>query len=262
MRWNNFYGIGNETEMLTEERNYHRVRSHEFWSELKFRRNFGPYQNVNVAANYQTVKIIVDQERFFYQHFNGEKDYNPVHVAGANIDYSFKKIDDPMLPRKGMKFTSSVSYTKKLNDSDSSLTRYTGVLNLYFPVWKSFTLSVKAGASSLSGTPEFFQLNRIGGGHTLRGYRRNRFHGKTVAFNQNELQFIRNVKSGIMNGKAGLIVFYDIGRVWHPGENSSLWHTGYGGGFILVPFNRIAISAVYGFSKNERALSVRISKSL
>ncbi len=167
-----------------------------------------------------------------------------------------------MLPRKGMKFSSSVSYTKKLNHSDSSVTRYTGALNLYFPIWKSFTLSVKAGAASLGGNPEYFQLNRIGGGNSLRGYRRNRFYGKTITYNQTELQFIRNVKTGLMNGKAGLIAFYDIGRVWHPGENSSLWHAGYGGGIILVPFNKVAISAVYGFSKKEHALSVRISKSL
>ena len=36
--------------------------------------------------------------------------------------------------------------------------------------------------------------------------------------------------------KVGLTGFYDIGRVWLEGENSTTWHRGYGGGLWLAPF--------------------------
>ena len=260
MRWNNFFGIGNETEILTADRDYHRVRSHEFWSEIRINRNFGAHHNLSLAGNYQSVNILVDEHRFFYEQFNKEKNYNPVHIAGANLNYSFKKIDNSLLPTKGMTFSSSLSYTKKLNSHDSTLTRYNGLLNLYFPLSKSFVLYIRTGAAHISGKPEFFQLNKLGSGKTLRGFRRYRYYGETMFYNQNELQFIRNVKTGLFNGKAGLLALYDIGRVWHSGENSNIWHAAIGGGIILAPFNKIAMVVTYAQSKNEHDFSVRFSK--
>ena len=53
----------------------------------------------------------------------------------------------------------------------------------------------------------------------------------------------------------GLIGFYDIGRVWYPGEQSNTWHIGYGLGLFLSLFNKVMLSAAYGFSKDDRVIS-------
>jgi hypothetical protein len=34
-----------------------------------------------------------------------------------------------------------------------------------------------------------------------------------------------------------------------PGEISNTWHSGYGGGLILIPFERAALTGTYGMSK-------------
>ena len=69
--------------------------------------------------------------------------------------------------------------------------------------------------------------------------------GKTIFYNNNELRWVTNTKNYFYNGKIGLLAFYDDGRVWQPLERSNKWHTGYGGGLILVPFNRIALTGTY-----------------
>ncbi|MGZ5255364.1 MAG: ShlB/FhaC/HecB family hemolysin secretion/activation protein, partial [Flavitalea sp.] len=113
--------------------------------------------------------------------------------------------------------------------------------------------------ATLTGKPEFYQLNKIGGGRSLRGFRKYRFYGESTFFNQFELQFLPEVRTSLFNGKAGLIAFYDIGRVWQPGEISSTWHSGYGGGILISPFNKFAVAVFHGRSKNERATALRFS---
>ena len=261
MRWNNFYGIGNETKMLTDDRDFHRVRSHEFLSEIKLKRNFGIDHQLSFTGNYQVVKIISDPQRYFYKYYDPKENFNPVNLLGIRMDYGYKKINNPMLPTKGIDLSASVSFTDKLNYKDSSLARYFAQLKWYAPLSKSFVYHLKTGAASLHGKPEFFQLNQLGGGKSLRGFRRSRFYGTTTFYAQNEIQFIRDIKTGLINGKAGIVAFYDIGRVWQPGEISKSWHSGYGAGIIFSPFNKFAIIASYGFSRNERAFSARVQKS-
>jgi len=35
------------------------------------------------------------------------------------------------------------------------------------------------------------------------------------------------------------------------------WHTGYGGGLILVPFNRIALTGTYCISEEDRIVQLK-----
>ena len=107
----------------------------------------------------------------------------------------------------------------------------------------------------------FYHLPHIGGADDLRGYRRERFWGKTAFSNSNELRFITNLRSYIMNGKIGLVVFYDQGRVWQPGETSDTWHTDYGGGLLLAPFNALLANIAYGISKEKKMIQLRLIKS-
>jgi hemolysin activation/secretion protein len=83
----------------------------------------------------------------------------------------------------------------------------------------------------------------------LRGFERERFYGKSVFYSNTEIRWLTKTRNYLFNGKAGLVGFYDIGRVWMPGEQSTLWHDGYGMGVILIPFNRVTVTGTYGLSK-------------
>jgi len=94
----------------------------------------------------------------------------------------------------------------------------------------------------------------------LRGYRRERFWGKTSFQNNNEFRFITNFHSYLLNAKVGLLAFFDDGRVWMPGEKSNTWHTSYGGGFIIAPFNIICFTASIGISPEMTTIQFGLSK--
>ncbi|MDQ6762912.1 MAG: hypothetical protein M3015_09845, partial [Bacteroidota bacterium] len=109
---------------------------------------------------------------------------------------------------------------------------------------------------------EFYQYPEIGGGMDLRGFQRQRFYGKTAFWNSNELRFITNLRTYLLNGKAGLLAFVDDGRVWQPQEKSDTWHVGYGGGILLAPFNKILFDVTYGISNEDKVLQLRLNVSL
>jgi len=91
----------------------------------------------------------------------------------------------------------------------------------------------------------------------LRGYDRERFYGKSVFYTNTELRWLTNTHNYFFNGRAGLVGFYDVGRVWMPNERSSLWHDGYGMGLVLIPLNKVILTAMYGLSKEGTNLFFR-----
>jgi hemolysin activation/secretion protein len=107
---------------------------------------------------------------------------------------------------------------------------------------------------------EFYEHAVIGGSSNLRAFKRERFWGKSSFYNNNELRYITNIRSHLLNAKAGLLVFFDDGRVWMPGENDNNFHTSYGGGILLAPFNKISATVTYGISKESRLINFRVNK--
>ena len=267
IRWINYFGIGNETERVFTGklfREYYRMRTRQLLADVGLNRTFASNHNVNIAAFFQTYDIVDDKARFVYEHPtapNGD-DYLKKNFGGGHIDYIYQNLNDPILPTKGIRFLTSVEFTQNLKESNKSIMRYSTGLTLYTPITKSFVWFLRTGAATLTGSPEFYQLNRIGGGQTLRGYRRFRFYGKTIFYAQNELEWIRKVKGNLFNGKAGLLGLVDMGRVWHPGENSNKLHISYGGGFILAPFNKVSVAATYAVSKEDATINFRFGRIL
>jgi hemolysin activation/secretion protein len=166
--------------------------------------------------------------------------------------------NDPVIPSKGFNFSSSATYTHNLSNTDLSFTKLKADAAVYIPLAKFLSLAVRAGGAKNIGDAEFYQLNQLGSHDNLRGYRKYRFYGKEMAYNNNELRFMFNAKNKVFNGKYGFIGFYDIGRVWQPGETSDTWHKGYGGGIFLSLFNKIILSATSGHSKEDNTMSFYI----
>ena len=261
IRWTNFYGLGNETTFDNPKVNYYRTRTREYSVGVGLFRPLGKYEFLSFNGFYQNVKIIDDAGRFLSSNPHPPIDqYKPKSFAGIQTDYSYSMTNDPIVPSRGADFFSSLVYVRNLQHKDSSFLNLSASFNTYFQLSPKFIFVFRGGAATLAGHPEFYQYNAIGGSQKLRGYRRTRFMGKTSVFNNNELQWVNRFRSRLFNGKAGLVAFYDIGRVWMPGESSSKWHPGYGGGILLAPFNRISATLTYGFSSELSLFHIRINK--
>ncbi|HEX6915020.1 MAG TPA: BamA/TamA family outer membrane protein, partial [Chitinophagaceae bacterium] len=262
VRDQDFPGIGNNTELAENyPRRYYRYRNKEINGALRLIRNIGKHHTVTASGLYQSVQVLEDTGRFISVHLpaNGHS-FTPQQFAGARLEYDYSSVDDPVVPKKGLRFNTAAEYLANTKNKNS-VRRLNGMFGFIIPVGP-FTLASRAGASTLSGEPEFYQLNKIGGGRTLRGFLRYRFYGNTAFYNQNELQWNFNVKTYLFNGKMGLVALFDNGRVWYPGEISDTWHTAVGGGLMLAPFNKISVTGTYAVSKDGGRISVRFGHML
>ncbi|HEY0730806.1 MAG TPA: hypothetical protein VGD33_00190 [Chitinophagaceae bacterium] len=264
VRWHNYFGTGNETELIRYDIDYYRLRHRQFDAGLGLARNIDSVHWFGLGAFFYGVKPITDKERFVYEHRNGMSDdiYENKNFFGAQFSYGLQSLDDMVVPRKGIDFVASISHTQNLYRSDSAFTRYKGDLNLFIPIARPLVLSVKLGGSHITGDPEIYQLSSIGGARNMRGHYRDRFQGKSSFYNANELQFLFNTRTWLYNGTTGIIGLYDVGRVWQPGEDSRTWHNAVGGGILIAPFNKIAMTVTYSISKEDKQFHLRLGKKL
>ncbi len=253
----NFYGLGNESSFAVYNRKYFRLRSHDYYAKLGISRKLGSHF-IGLGGFYQTVKILQDTKRFIneFKNINDGLDLERKHFVGGELMYKYQHTNDPVIPVKGFSFQTAASYTYNLNVPDHSFSRLTSAAVVYIPVLKFISLAFRAGGSTISGNPGFYQLNTLGSHENLRGYRKQRFYGKHSFYSNNELRLIFNTRNRVFNGKIGLIGFYDTGRVWYPGEKSNTWHAGYGPGLFLSLFNKVMLSGAYGFSPEGRIMTL------
>lgn len=251
--WTNFFGIGNETKQITDDRDFYRTRSRDGYISAALVRGLGSYSNLEVRGFYQVVKIINDPERYVSQTlFADDKTlFDQKDFTGAYVNFTIQNVNDRIVPTKGIDFSTTISYTQNVAQNNRSITRYEGMFNFYLPVLKNLVLSIRSGGATLTGRPEFYQLNSLAGSDNLRGYRRDRFWAKTTLYNANELQYLFDFRSRLVNGKAGFFGLFDGGRVWQPGENSNTWHTAFGGGIMIAPFNKLQIALAVAKAKQE-----------
>lgn len=156
-------------------------------------------------------------------------------------------MNDSITPTKGFTFLANASGYRNFTQSDV-FQNYAAKLKAYLPLGGKFSLAARTGIETIVGNSsvidhaQFYQHAVIGGPVNIRGFRGERFWGKTSFYNQNELRYITSFKTRLMNAKAGLPVFIDNGKVWIPRENSGSLHTSYGGGILIAPFYKISAS--------------------
>ncbi|MEP7253025.1 MAG: BamA/TamA family outer membrane protein, partial [Ginsengibacter sp.] len=263
VRWTNFYGLGNETLLTTQDRDYNRMRTKQAYGSIGLARRFGK-SSISLNGFYQTVKIINDEERYVAKIISPALStvFDTKNFAGAIFKYALSALDDIKVPTRGIAVSGNASFTQNVKETDRSFWQYGGKIQLYIPLISKFSIATSAAVSSVSGTPEFYQYPEIGGGMDLRGFQRQRFYGKTAFYNSNELRFLTNFRTYIMNGKGGFLAFVDDGRVWMPQEKSTLWHVGYGGGILIAPFDKVLFDVTYGISKEDKLIQLRLSLGL
>ena len=254
MRWTNFYGIGNETKRITDNKDYYRARSREYEVATGISQKFGGYQKLGIQPFFRSYKFLLDTARFIEKQsaIINDNFYDSKNYVGAKVYYLFQKLNDSILPIKGIQFLNEISYSKNLNTNKNEIVNGKTNLTLYTPITSHLSLKNKLGASQVFGNPDFFQLNTLGSDESLRGFYRDRFYGESVASIQNDLRYITNVNSYYYKGRIGFYGLFDAGRVWMKNETSNNMHYSYGAGIILSPFNKFSVSGSIAFGSDGR----------
>jgi hemolysin activation/secretion protein len=261
--WTNFTGLGNETRMA-KEREYYRLSTSEYAINVGANRIFKDRHFVEVAANMQGIEVFSKPNTFIADSVINERTYYFEHhtYANLNLAYAYQDVDDHVLPTKGVFFYAGGGYTLNTYQPEKSFARYTGIAQVYIPLFSKFSLALRASGMGVSGTPEFYQYVTVGGPTSVRGYHRDRFWGNVSFYNSNELRYITGLRVRKWDNKVGLLVLFDNGRVWLDNEQSNKLHYGYGGGILISPAAKFTLTATYTRSEEAGVVQFRMSRLL
>ena len=155
--------------------------------------------------------------------------------------------------------------------SEYEYLRLTLCFRWYKTIVRDVTLAMRAAATTVSGSVPFHELgyfsfltedqSALGNSRTLRGYRSQRFAGRSMTNANAEIRW-ECIDLVAMKQRFALkiIAFCDTGSVFNSMEESiDTWNnyrTGYGGG-LAVTWNQAFVLHLYaGFSREDRSISV------
>ena len=270
---NNFFGLGNNT-VIDEGKpiEFYRVRFNDLGLQALYRRRY--FDKVNVYAG----------PMFYYYSYNTQDNTDKILTrpgsigldslsivsnktyAGIKIGVDINNLNSELFPTRGIHWTTEFSSLAALSKNGRSVTKLTSDMAVYAslnsPSWLVAVLRL-GGGHIFDRSFEYFQALNLGANNFLRGFRKNRFSGSSLAYGSLEMRVkLFTSKWYILPGDFGLIAFNDIGRVWMKNETSKRWHNAYGGGVYYVPFNMVIVSATMGFSKEENLFSFSIGTKL
>lgn len=256
----NFFGVGNNTvfentgnRLLRYYQNIYNYTD----ADIRVKHNYDNNWTLSggVTAQYYNGDADDNTDRFLnaydLQHPN-EKVFATQTTAGLVAGFGVDTRNEGAIPHKGVYWNTNLLAVKALNSTSHTFGQIQSEFSFYVdPLRDSvLVLAVRTGGGTSFGSPSYYQQLKLGGNQNLRGYYIGRFTGKSMVYNNIELRLkVLDFASYLLPGTLGLVGFNDVGRVWSPGEQSSQWHIGYGGGVYFLPAQLILIQGVVGFSK-------------
>jgi len=261
------YGMGSVYDKTKPGKfKYYRARYDLADLYLNIRHRFSKQVELNVGPTFQYYEMDnedkLNMKRFIFQTGTGvgkngldsASIFSKQKYLGIYFSFNVDTRDNKVLPQKGIQWQNSIRYLSGLGDTKYSPTIMNTDLSFYIPVVKNkLTFADRVGAGTTLGNFNFHQAQYLGNNEDLRGYRRERWAGKSKLYNQAELRWrLSNFKTYLFPGSLGLVFFADAGRVWMPNYTYSKTAFGYGAGFWFSPLRRIMITINYAISDEDK----------
>ena len=256
----NYFGFGNQTidDEETLGMDYNRVRI----SILKIAPQFikmGRFgSRFEIQPTFENIKVEKTANRFIATSnaINPNVFVNQL-FAGTNIGYHFENYDTPSLPTMGMGFSVIGSWKINLQDSRKNFPSIESKLNFNHKIdaqGKWVLATIMKAKAILNNNFEFYQGAVLGGDNNLRGFRNERFLGKSSFYQSSDIRYsLGQIRESFVPMSYGILGGFDYGRIWLDGENSNQWKQSYGGGLWLNGINTITARLTYFKSKDEEA---------
>ncbi len=256
----NFFGVGNETMFDKTGNNikYYRARFaiYQVDPALRWRSSNTSFISVGPSLQYYRFDAEDNTGRFItntslIRSYDSATIANDKAFAGIVFNLVKDSRNHPLLPTNGGYFNLKVQAYTGLNSYSKSFLQIIPELSFYKKLNHSggIVLANRTGGGITAGKTAFYQSLFLGGHENLLGYRQYRFAGRNMLYNNLELRIkLAQVGSYILPGQLGLIGFYDAGKVWADGYNSSTIHQGVGGGFYFAPTQMAVIQLIAGHS--------------
>ncbi|HEY1009353.1 MAG TPA: metallophosphoesterase, partial [Daejeonella sp.] len=258
----NYYGQGNSSLNIGDDIEYFRVRTKNLSLAAFYQHRFTKVFSVGIGPGYEYFRVEKPGDRYVSSPVFPERaeiaapsKYGSIR-SFANIDF----VDDKLFPGSGVRWFNQINYFNEFTNTKQKYLQLKSDISFYatpnfsFPV----TAAVRFGAAINIGDYKFFQANSLGSNTNLRGFRNNRFSGRSYLYQNTEIRFkAAHFRNYIFTGDFGLFGFFDSGRVYSDLPDTSKWHKGYGPGIWLNLYNKFLVSSGYGFSKEGHYLTLK-----
>ena len=260
---NNFFGFGNESVFDKHKPlQFYRVRYKYFEADLLLRKRFNDIIQFSAGPAYyhywsrynDNYKRILGDPSVVGSDSTGIYGVKQFFGGKAKLDISY--INNEIFPTRGITWFTDFTALRGFNANAHALTKLTSDMTIYASIKDPGRVGAVlrfGGGHIFSKHYDYFQGMSIGADNFVRGYRKNRFSGSSMAYASAELRLkLFQSQSYIFPGNVGLMGFYDIGKVWQRGESSKKWHGAYGGGLYYVPYSLVMLSATVAFSPEDQ----------
>ena len=245
----NFYGLGNET-IIDNSINYYRTRQSQIHLFPAFKKRIaGGAGNIRFGPIFEMRDLEPTQNRFLISEFQPsleDKLYKRKTFAGGKIHFDYINLDNYVAPKKGIHFSGNLAFLGGLNNDATDFGSIRSELAFYQSLDKgqNIVFASKIGFNTNIGNDfEFYHAPNLGGKTSLRGYRAERFYGKTAFWQNIDLRVhLFSSYNKTLPFTFGLYGGFDHGRIWEENDTSKLWHYNYGGGFWIAPVDALTFS--------------------
>ena len=261
----NFFGYGNSTpnpeadDGSNFDLDFNRVKIEKLKisTSLVWRGKLG--SNFKFGVLYERNEVEETQGRFINQ-FIGNNAETEDTFYGVDAKYQFVNKDNDAFPTLGMQFSLEMGYKNNI-DSDKGFGYIIPEIGFDYKLVPSGQLvlaTLVRAHANLGDDFEFYQGATIGAHNGLRGYRNERFTGKSAFVQSTDIRWnFSDLKTGLFPIHIGIYGGVDYGRIWiddnlqlDSNYNLNDWNTSIGGG-IFVNMADMMTANVSAFNSDD-----------
>ncbi|TNE58896.1 MAG: metallophosphoesterase [Bacteroidetes bacterium] len=247
----NYFGYGNDADADFENRdiNYYRVRQGQLYIFPALKKRFAGNNGQFFIGPMLDARNLEDTEgRFITSPESGlaAKDFETQYFVGAQAGIKFNNLDNWLNPHRGVVFHSKLTYRNHLNRDEYNFYNWRTDLSMYVPLdrQEAVVFATRLGFNhNIRERFEFYHAPSLGGRGSLRGYRAERFYGKTSFYQNIDLRLrLFRTYNKVLPFTMGIFGGFDHGRVWEEEDlTDDVWQYDYGGGVWLSPLDGLML---------------------
>ncbi len=262
----NFFGFGNSTvnpevdnDNLDFDFNRVKIRTFNVTPSLQWKGHEGSV--IEVGATYESNEVERTRGRFLETQFGPNDNlFDKQDFYGAHAKYVYENKDNEAFPTLGMLFSLEAGFRNNVSTS-KGFGYVIPELGFAYKLTNQgqVVLATKLRSHiNLGDNFEFYQGAVLGDQTGLRGFRRERFTGKSAFVQSTDLRFnLRRQSSNFLPFNWGFYGGFDYGRVWIDDDrvtgvnaNENQWNTSIGGGVFITAYEMISAN-ISAFNSND-----------
>ncbi len=258
----NYFGEGNDTSYDDDiDLDFNRVSIQQFHFEPSLQYKKSDHLTAYISGRLESNEVLEDNNGFILDTFEQSNDvFDSQLYAGGEVGLLFNnKADLLSLPRRGMELGLVAGYKRNVDsdfNNEFSYVQPTASFILPLAGKGIATLATKAQAHFIVGEQyEFYHGATVGGNRSLRGFRNERFNGKSAFFSSTDLRVgIAKFRTGFAPLRLGVSGGFDTGRVWLPEQDSDQWHSNVGGSIFITGYQALTANVGYYVSDEDQRI--------